>query len=239
MFTEQRLAFDPRVKVYSFIVGVSLAFICNDLYSIILLISSLIIFMLTSSFKSSMLRWLKAIGPPVIMAFALWAFLGEWSLFHGQNGFRIGLAAFIGARLFFLLLLSLCFVTSIKPGEIMAIMRWLRVPKNMGMVVALSFKQLYVVAEEYRAVKEALLTKGLELDRGSLARRIKNHAYLLIPLLLRSIENADRLVLAIKLRPPSTYGRKLNPLTPLDKLAILSLSAALILGVLHYIVKVL
>ncbi len=239
MLTEQRIAFDPRVKVFSFIVGVSLAFICNDLYGITLLISSLMVFTLTTGFKGSMLRWLKLIGPPVLFAFVLWTFLGEWSLFHRQSGFSIGLSAFIAARLFFILLLSLCFVISIKPGEIMSVMRWLRVPKNAGMVIALSFKHLYVVSEEYKAVKEALATKALELDRGSLVRRIKNHVYLLMPLLLRSIENADRLVLAMKLRPPSTYGKRLRPLTTHDKLASLGLSAAIILGVLHYVVRAL
>jgi len=70
----------------------------------------------------------------------------------------------------------------------------------MVFTLGLTLRHISTFSEEYVVIKEAQTSRGLELDKGLLIKRVKNYVHLLVPLLIRSIENAEKLSLAMDLK---------------------------------------
>jgi energy-coupling factor transport system permease protein len=70
----------------------------------------------------------------------------------------------------------------------------------MVFTLGLTLRHISTFSDEYITIKEAQTSRGLELDKGFLIKRIRNYIPVLIPLLIRSIENAERLSLAMDLK---------------------------------------
>jgi energy-coupling factor transport system permease protein len=123
----------------------------------------------------------------------------------------------------------MAFLTLVKPTEIVKALSSLKIPSAVTAVFALALRTLYIVEENYKSIKEAHISRGLELDKGSLIKRIRAHIPLLIPLIIRSIDNAEKMVLALELRPALLNGRKSNPLKARDMLIIIGCLLLIIL----------
>jgi energy-coupling factor transport system permease protein len=123
----------------------------------------------------------------------------------------------------------MAFLTLVKPTEIVKALSSLKIPSVVTAVFALALRTLYIVEENYKSIKEAHISRGLELDKGSLIKRIRAHIPLLIPLIIRSIDSAEKMVLALELRPVLLNGRKSNPLKAGDMLIIIGCLLLIIL----------
>jgi energy-coupling factor transport system permease protein len=179
--------------------------------------------------------------PLLIIAFLLWSFMHEWSLFQRyESGINLQLGVFMSLRLFLILLTSLGFVATIGMRDLINALNSFKLPYKAVFVLGLTMRHLHTIAEDYKAIKEAQSSRGLELDKGSLFRRIKNYVPVLIPLFVRSIENAERLTLAMELRAFSLNRRGLmgRELKILDLVVIGGFISALILAILHYLFAV-
>ncbi len=144
---------------------------------------------------------LKVAIPMLIMAFILWTFFSKYSLFyaHGEDA-AVEFGLYMATRLVTLMLAPIIFISTTTPSELVASLESLRLPRALVFLVALTLRHIFSIAEEYRAIKEAQISRGLELDKGFLIRRIRNYIPVMIPLLIRSIEIADRVTLAMELK---------------------------------------
>jgi len=227
-----RIGLDPRVKLFLFAAWFSSAFLCKSIYSLIsLLVSSMIILALTGSLASVLSR-LRNFIPIILLAFPLWTFLNKWSLFHASTGFDLSLGLFMTIRLLLIIMISMTFLISVKPTEIVRALNSLRVPPVVTAVLALALRTLYIIAEDYKSIKEAHTSRGLELDKGSLIKRVKSHIPLLLPLLIRSIDSAEKMVLALELRPTLLTSRRSSPLRARDLL--ITFGCLLLIALLLY-----
>ncbi len=234
MFSKMTVILDPRTKIIMFISWFSLAFICRDIYSIsVLLASSIIVLLLTGS-SVPILKKMKYMLPLILFAWPLWTFLNQWSLFYSSGK---GIDPYFGLlmmlRLLLIVIISLAFIYFVKPVEIIKAVSSLKLPSSFGAVLALAFRNLYIIAEDYKSIKEAHTSRGLELDRGSLITRIKNHIPLLIPLIIRSIDSAEKLVLSLELRPNIMKKRKMEPLKTIDIVIVIGCILILFLTVYY------
>ena len=235
------LDLDPRTKIIAFSSVIALAFISKDLLVIAALAAAIMAALLLSDRRGFIMRGLKGMTPLLIIAFLLWSFMHEWSLFQRhESGINLQLGVFMSLRLFLILLTSLGFIATIGMRDLVNALNSFRFPYKAVFVLGLTMRHLHTIAEDYKAIKEAQSSRGLELDKGSLFRRIKNYVPVLIPLFVRSIENAERLTLAMELRAFS-FNRKRSSgreLKILDLVVIVGFISALTLAILHYLFAV-
>ncbi|MEM4536163.1 MAG: energy-coupling factor transporter transmembrane component T [Nitrososphaerota archaeon] len=216
------LDLDSRTKILLFITWFSMVFICRNLYSLLTLFASSTLILILSGSAFSVFKKMKIMLPLVLLSWPLWTFLGNWSLFHSTGGgFDLFFGLFMMLRLLLIIMISVALILIVKPTEIIGTINSVKLPPQVGAVFALAFRNLYITAEDYKSIKEAHTSRGLELDKGSLVKRIRSHIPLLIPLIIKSIDNAEKLVLALELRPSIMNRRKSKPLRLQDTVMII------------------
>ncbi len=175
---------------------------------------------------------LKVMAPVFVVAFILWTFLNQFSIFHTYDGgVNVLTGAFMTLRLLLIVILSLAFVSFVTPVELVNALSSFRLPYKLVFTLGLSLRHISTISDEYIAIKEGQTSRGLELDKGFLVNRIKNYSSVVLPLLVRSIENAEKLVLAMELKSFSLNNRRrysIGKLESIDYLAIASMAIVLI-----------
>lgn len=223
--------FDPRTKVIFFILAFTLAFLFTEIYEVIALASIVLVLSMFSIERDKIFGRLKIMAPVFIVAFILWTFLNQFSIFHSYNGgANVVTGAFMTLRLFLIVMLSLAFVSFVTPVELVNALASFRLPYKLVFTLGLSLRHISTISDEYIAIKEGQTSRGLELDRGFLIKRIKNYNSVVMPLLIRSIENAEKLVLAMELKSFSLKNRRrysMGYLNSVDYIVIFSMIAVI------------
>ena len=232
---------DPRTKIIFFIVIFTMIFISRDLAFITTLsILLLVIILLNKKTRREILPRMAKIIPLLVVAFILWSVLYRWSLFYSYgsvSGVMFDIGLFMAIRLFLILLTSLLFISVVSPRELVIALEGFRIPYKIVFTLGLTMRHMSTFAEEYMVIREAQSSRGLELDKGFLIRRIRNYIPVIIPLLIRSIENAEKLSLAMDLKLFSFKRRRYNRgrFGLLDITVIFICIIALLISTLHYV----
>ncbi|MDK6028068.1 energy-coupling factor transporter transmembrane component T [Ignisphaera sp. 4213-co] len=231
---------DPRTKLVLFMVLFALIFIVKDITYLLLI--SLAAFLITVSSQSwkRFLRLLAKFSPLIVVAFVIWSLFHRMSLFHvSYMGSDFAIGVFAATRLFALISVSISFILCVKPEDLVKGLEYFRIPYSIVFPLALSLRFVDTLSDEYISIKEALMVKGLELEKGSLLKRIKNYSYLLIPFLIRGIEVADNIVLAMELKAFSLRKQrrccKGKKLSLLDIMMIFVSIITLLIAISHYV----
>jgi len=234
------LELDARTKIIIFLTTIFLAFTFKDLLSMLTLLAAVSLLILLKG-KAIVRKSLKLVFPMVIVAFITWSLMHNLSIFYSQEaGVDLNLGAFMAIRLAVILLASLWFVFAVKPSELINALAFFGLPYKAVFIAGLSLRHVNTVADDYKAIKESLASRGLELDKGFIITRIKNYALLLTPLIVRSIENAERLVLAMELKGFSFNRRRRRVERPdyFNTTIICGALLLIVLAVLHYWMEV-
>ena len=105
-------------------------------------------------------------------------------------------------RLFLVVFLSLSFVTTTRPSEIKAAVEWFLIPfpfiprKRIAIMMSLIMRFMPVIYEQVKDTADAQRARCIENKKNPIYRLIK----LLIPVIRRTFEGADDLVLAMEAR---------------------------------------
>ncbi|MEM2073086.1 MAG: energy-coupling factor transporter transmembrane component T [Nitrososphaeria archaeon] len=227
--------FDPRTKVVFFTLAFVLAFLSTEIIELILLSSVVLVLSIFSVERDKIFGRLKIMAPVFIVAFILWTFLNQYSIFHAYDGgVNIMTGAFMTLRLFLIVVLSLAFVSFVTPVELVNALSSFKLPYKLVFTLGLSLRHISTISDEYIAIKEGQSSRGLELDKGFLIKRIRNYISVVMPLLIRSIENAEKLVLAMELKSFSLNNRRrysVGKLNNLDYVVIFSMVMVLLIFV--------
>lgn len=227
--------FDPRTKVVFFTLAFVLAFLSTEIIELILLSSVVLVLSIFSVERDKIFGRLKIMAPVFIVAFILWTFLNQYSIFHAYDGgVNIMTGAFMTLRLFLIVVLSLAFVSFVTPVELVNALLSFKLPYKLVFTLGLSLRHISTISDEYIAIKEGQSSRGLELDKGFLIKRIRNYISVVMPLLIRSIENAEKLVLAMELKSFSLNNRRrysVGKLNNLDYVVIFSMVMVLLIFV--------
>ncbi|MGC8912213.1 MAG: energy-coupling factor transporter transmembrane component T family protein [Nitrososphaeria archaeon] len=224
--------FDPRTKIIFFIFAFVLAFMFTEFSEVVMFTSIVLILCSFSPERGKIFGRLKVMAPVFVVAFILWTFLNQFSIFHTYDGgVNVLTGAFMTLRLLLIVILSLAFVSFVTPVELVNALSSFRLPYKLVFTLGLSLRHISTISDEYIAIKEGQTSRGLELDKGFLVNRIKNYSSVVLPLLVRSIENAEKLVLAMELKSFSLNNRRrysIGKLESIDYLAIASMAIVLI-----------
>ncbi len=104
---------------------------------------------------------------------------------------------------------------------------------DFGLALAISLRFLPTFGATIASIKDAERARGMELDKGGLLKRTRNHVTILVPTIVSALRSADTLSLALHsraygARADRTYLRELK-LRPQDVAALSIVIAILVL----------
>lgn len=195
------LNIDPRVKLTTFFLLFIFSFFLSSIPSAFVLITLCLAISALGGAIKKVVKKLVIFIPMLAVAFLLWTFFSSFSLFYVKSeNVNVLNGAFMSIRLLLFLTISMTFIFTTTPEEMIKGLDALHFPKSLVFLFGLSLREVDVVSREFISIKEAQASRGLELDKGSLIKRIRNHIPILIPLLVRSVEGAEKLALAMELK---------------------------------------
>jgi len=198
---------DVRFKLL-FLVLISFAIIQADLTALFVISSMLITILVYTRFPIlSSLKELKYFFVLILFVFFARAFstpgsaLVEWRfiVFSQQGVYQ---AVTVCWRLFLVVFFGLCFVSTTRPSEIKSAVEWFLIPfpfipgKRIAIMMSLIMRFMPVIYEQVKDTADAQRARGIENKKNPVYRLIK----LLIPVIHRTFEGADDLVLAMEAR---------------------------------------
>jgi len=217
--------FDPRVRLF-FSFSLFLMSLLTD--SIIVLISLILItfsITLVARIGKRFARAMVFSGIISIIAFALNYFLFPQPLHT---------AVILGLRLFAIIGSTSIFFLTTTPDELEQVMKWFRLPPDFIMVFVIAVRFVPVLLIDALQIMDAQRSRGLELEKGNLIKRIRNTVPVIVPLLAVAVSRSLDLAEAMDSRaygstnkPTSLYHMKLQNL---DVIAISVTLGLLVLG---------
>ncbi len=183
---------DPRTKLLIGMVIITAVFIAGHPVSLFcqlgIILSAVFIFKMSVPF----FRSLKLIIPMVGLVFLI-----SWISFDRYS------ALLLCVRLFNLLASSFLVFQFIRPEDLAAGLRKMKIP--FGFVFMLTTAVMFVplMQNKIRSIREAQMSRGIDLRLK--LKNVKNFMAMLGPLLLQSFVLADELAVAMEVRG---YGRK-------------------------------
>ena len=124
--------------------------------------------------------------------------------------FPIGISGALAyaLRLFSVIASSSLFFLTTTPDELEQVMRWFRIPPDFVMVFVIAVRFVPVLLLDALQIMDAQRSRGLEFEKGSILKRLKNTIPLLVPLIAVAVNRSLDLAEAMDSR---AYGAFKNP----------------------------
>ena len=194
---------DERVKLYTGILATSVAFVCVDIRSLILL-----------SFFTIVLGWFCGLRKSLGVTLVIWLVFGPlmWSV-----NLLPFLGPFIpGSGLFILVVkFTPMFLMIIVVYSTMNVSRFLHtlqrsgLPRGFVIPLGVCIRFAPSLAEEYQHIRNAMKFRGIGVSWGNVMQKpLATIEYILIPLLMRSIRISDELARTALTRGVDNPGLK-------------------------------
>ena len=133
---------------------------------------------------------------------------------------------------------SIFFLTT-SPDELENVMKWFKIPQDIVFAFVTAVRFVPVLMLDTLQIIDAQKSRGLELERGNIIRRVKKYTPILIPLVLTAVIRSNELAEAMEAR---AYGTSKRPTTlyvlkleAVDKTCIVVCLISLIIGAYLYI----
>lgn len=197
-------ALDPRTKLLWIVLCSLLAWYLRSPVPLLVLLLGVAMYWMIGQVADQGLRFVLAISPLLIASFVMWNLIGDrggtvlWSLGAVQfTDSNLALATAAVARIlvmsgsFYALLVTTDF------GSMIAGLSRMRVPYPISFGAGLTLQLLPLIIQEFSTILDAQRSRGQELDRGGLVKRIRNYLAVTVPLLLRSLRLGQNLSFAL------------------------------------------
>lgn len=153
------------------------------------------------------------------------------AIFYGI-GMSIRLLAIISA--FAVLTLTL------HPDDLMLAMIKMKLPYKSVLVTSLSTRFIPTLIDDVETITDVQRSRGLELDKGGLAQKIKNRMTIIIPLLSNSLDRTVQVAEAMEARGfGSGTNRTYYKRIPMSSMDIITLAFAFLPGAFGILMRVL
>lgn len=199
---------DPRAKFLLVVSLVTPALLFNSIYVMIALLLVQVPLIVTGKVTR---RWVLSLRAGLFLSVLIFA-INLWTS-------NIVQAAALTLRFLVLLTTFSMFFMTTSPDDLgLAIdkigfvrwlsKRWLGYPNALSFTFTTAVRLVPTLAADAQTVVDAQRSRGLELDKGNLFRRIRNYVPILIPLLLIAIRRSLELAEALEARGfPGREGR--------------------------------
>lgn len=216
---------DPRTRFTITLVLAILSLLTLDIKRQVFLLCTVLLLAAVGKRAPTLVKGMKGILPIAAMIFLL-----NW-VTAPSEGFSTPLAM----TLRFLVLtsaFSLFFLTT-PPDDLALALEETHVPRDYSLLITMSFRFVPTLAQDVQIVLDALRSRGLEIEKGGIRKRIKNYVYLMVPLIIFEVRRSLMIAEALEARG---FGAKIKPsrmmslkFTKKDIIAFLLLLAFIVL----------
>jgi len=198
---------DPRVKLTISIEFFALSLAASSIITIAAVLLSILA-------VATLAKSLRRIGRTMAFSLVFAAFIFGINLVFGLGLLRSFTYAF---RFLAIISSTSVFFVTTSPDELEQIMRWLKVPRDVVFAFVTAVRFIPVVMLDTFQIMDAQKSRGLELEKGSLIKRVRNMVPILIPLVVNSVIRSGELAEAMESRgygstphPTSLYRMRLR-----------------------------
>lgn len=212
---------DPRTKI----LGMLVAFVLSIIFSHPLFVGPLfgLIVLLVVSGGVPLKRvtiLLKGLALLALISVIMWPMFYSkgvplfrfWMFTFTDSGIAFGFG--MAFRILSMVLASITLMMVTSQRDLIQGLRGLGLPYKASFAVATALRFLPMMAGVGQTILEAQRSRGLDLEKGSVAQKLKSNAAILAPLTIQSIRLSQQLVLSVEARG---FGRN-NPRTSLRAL---------------------
>jgi energy-coupling factor transport system permease protein len=213
---------DPRTKlilsVSLFLIGI----LFND-YRVLLSLFFLEVVLLWSVGRISLLNlfpYLRLILPLVVMALVIWPIFQRegtilfqyWKIIVTREGIEMGIA--MSFRLLSLIVATYLLLMTTEQRDLVLALVKMGLRYDFGLMLAIALSKVPALAGIAMTIMDAQKARGLELEKGNIAEKVRKYIPILIPLIIAAIKLAEGLSIAIDSRAfgkgERTYVRELR-----------------------------
>jgi energy-coupling factor transport system permease protein len=201
---------DPRIKFFYVISIFVVAILFSQIIPLLFLFVLQIPFVLLARVQK---QWLRSLRGAAFLAGLIFAINVATSYF--TSGYVITASAIENAAaltLRFVVLVesfSVFFLTT-SPDHLGLALEESRVPYEFAFAFTTAVRFVPVLAEEAQTIMDAQKARGLELEKGSLLKRIRNYVPVLIPLIVSAIRRSLELAEAMESRAWGATKKRTN-----------------------------
>lgn len=126
---------------------------------------------------------------------------------------------------------SIFFLTT-SPDELEHVMRWFRLPRDLIFAYVTAVRFVPVLMLDALQIMDAQKSRGLEIEKGNIFKRIRNFSPVLIPLVINAVVRSGELAEAMEVR---AYGAVKKPTMLYDFIMRLSDKIGAIASIILFI----
>lgn len=183
---------DPRTKFIVSVLTTLASLICFSLTAQIILLTIVFLLILVSKRATQWIKSLKGLAILVALIFVL-------NLIT-TPGFDVLYSSIMALRFLVITASFSFFFLTTTPDDLATALEEIKVPREYSLLFTLSFRFVPTLAGDVETISDALKSRGFELEKGSFIQRIKNYAYLLIPLIVYEIRRSLMIAEALEAR---------------------------------------
>jgi len=211
----------PITKISLVFILSIITFLMNDVFDIIIMLSLVIILILATRvplFSKNFRKVIIAFLSVNVSIFIVWCLLSEregsitffeitlvlikdkwiWHILITET--TLFYAARISLRIIIMFFLMLFFFISISDRDLIHGLRSIKLPFSVCLMVSLTFRGLAMFQQEYSMVKEAMMTRGVEFERISIPKKIKNFISIFVALIVLMFKKTEDMAASIESR---------------------------------------
>ena len=189
---------DPRVKLL-----ISLL-----LFTTTLLVRSVVQLALVIAFAlaiSAVAKVLRRVGRTMLLTATFSAFIFLVNIFFTRN---LETSAVYAIRFVAIVVSTSLFFITASPDELEQVMKTFRLPRDVVFAFVTAVRFIPVMMLDTLQIMDAQKSRGLELEKGNLLKRVRNMIPVLIPLVVNSVIRSGELAEAMESR---AYGAVPKP----------------------------
>lgn len=103
----------------------------------------------------------------------------------------------MGLRISNIALLSMFYLFTTTPRQIVMGLKGIGVPYSVGFLISLIFRFIPVVKNDLLIIREAQMVRGLQIEKGSLLSKIGKYGTLMVPLIFTSLKRVQLIANAL------------------------------------------
>lgn len=203
---------DPRVKFFYVLVMFVIAIMFNQLLPLILLFFIQLPFVFVAGVQR---EWIRSLRGALFFAIMIFLFNFVFQYFWTEYPLPPSpslLEYSIAMTLRFIVLVesfSMFFLTT-SPDHLGLALEQSHVPYEFCFAFTTAVRFVPVLAEEAQTIMDAQKARGLELERGSFIKKVKNYIPILIPLIVSAIRRSLELAEAMESRAWGATEKRTN-----------------------------
>lgn len=213
---------DPRTKLFLsgciFLVGI--LFNSHTVMVFLFCLEVVLLLLLAKISFSQVYPYLRLILPLVVMAMAIWPLFQRegtilfeyWKIIVTKEGIQMGIA--MSFRLLSLIVATYLLLMTTEQRDLVLALVKMGLRYDFGLMLAIALSKVPALAGIAMTIMDAQKARGLELEKGNIAEKVRKYIPILIPLIIEAIRMAEGLSIAIDSRAfgkgERTYLRELH-----------------------------